>query len=140
MDWLTNVSIVDYSLSTTQKFFEDPIPFQIGYSDNSSYSGELFVDTLRIGETTVENATMALVDNAQDLVQGAGPVGNGIWGINFAIGQANIHILDDTPYEGILQKMKKAGTIKSVSYSLWLDSVGTLLLSLAAESVFIGSR
>ena len=139
MKWLTNGSLVDYSLSTSLEYFEETVPFHIGYSDDSTYDGELFIDTLQIGETTVENATMALVDSAENLVQGAGPVGNGIWGINFPIGQANVRSPDDTPYESILQKMKKHGAIKSVSYSLWLDSLGTLLLSLSAESVFVCS-
>lgn len=129
MNRLTIVSLVDYSLSTSFEA-DDTTPFHIGYSDDSSYDGQLFADTLRIGETAVENATMALVDSSQNLVENAGPVGNGIWGINFPIGQANIQRADDTPYESIVQKMKKGGAIKSVSYSLWLDSLGTLLLSL----------
>ncbi|MCJ1422725.1 hypothetical protein MMC29_000605 [Sticta canariensis] len=121
----------DYSLSTSLQVFDETVSFHIGYGDGSSYDGQIVVDTLQIGETTVENATMALVDSADDLFMGAGPIGNGIWGINFPMGQTNVRRPDDMPYESILQKMKKDGTIKSVSYSLWLDSIdakkGTIL-------------
>lgn len=112
----------DSSSSSTFEPVDDASPFHIEYQDSSSYDGTLFVDTLQIGKTTMESVTMGIVDQSQNIIQ-AGPVGNGIWGINFPIGQANTALQGDQPYTSVLQKMKKAGVIKSVSYSLWLDSI-----------------
>lgn len=105
--------------------------FHISYMDKSSYDGKLFVDTLQIGETTVEHVTMGIVNNAQNSLPG----GAGVWGVSFPIAEANTEQYDQDPddprYQSILQKMKKNGVIKSASYSLWLNSIdsksGTIL-------------
>ena len=119
---------VDPSLSSSFELAENPSHFHIEYSDNSTYDGDLFVDTLQIGKTIVKNVTMAIVDIAENVVD-SGPVGNGIWGINFPTGQANVVLQGDEPYQSVLQKMKKDGVIKSVSYSLWLDTIGMQISS-----------
>lgn len=99
------------------------------------YDGDLFADTLQMAGTTVKNVTMGIVDTAQNVVTGSGPVGNGLWGISFSVGQANTVVHDDPPYKSVLQKMKDAGVIKSIAYSLWLDSIGTLIFSLSLSKV-----
>lgn len=122
------VPLVDPSLSSSFELAENASHFHIEYSDNSTYDGDLFVDTLQIGKTIVKNVTMAIVDIAENVVD-SGPVGNGIWGINFPTGQANVVLQGDEPYQSVLQKMKKDGVIKSVSYSLWLDTIGMQISS-----------
>lgn len=108
--------------------------------DKSSYDGKLFVDTLQIGETTVEHVTMGIVNNAQNSLPG----GAGVWGVSFPIAEANTEQYDQDPddprYQSILQKMKKNGVIKSASYSLWLNSIGELIFSLRDQNDFDYSR
>ncbi|MCJ1269736.1 hypothetical protein MMC22_009629 [Lobaria immixta] len=120
----------DSSTSSSFEVVHDASPFHIKYVDNSEFDGTLFVDTLQIGETVVKNATMAIVDTAQTPVI-SGLVGEGVWGISFPSGESSTDLQGDQPYQSILEKMKQDGVIKSISYSLWLDSIdansGTIL-------------
>ena len=87
------------------------------------YGGSLFVDNFQIGDTIVENVTMAIVDTARNLLKN-NLAGRGIWGISFPLNEANTERQGDQPYQSVLQNMKKDGIIKSISYSLWLNSIG----------------
>lgn len=51
----------DNSSSSTFELIEDASPFHIDYGDKSSYDRELIAETLQIGNTTMENVTMAVV-------------------------------------------------------------------------------
>lgn len=75
---------------------------------------------------------MAIVDTAQNPVL-IGPVGKGVWGISFPSGESNTASHGDQPYQSILEKMKQDGVIKSISYSLWLDSIGMPIFFAFAE-------
>lgn len=136
MHWLTVVPLVDSSSSSSFASLNAAHAFQIEYGDDSSYYGSLFVDRLHIGEATTKNVTMGLVETTQNVVDYGESVDNsGIWGISFPINQAYSAQYGDPPYQSVLQLMKKDGTIKSVSYSLWLDSIGTLIFSIPPTKV-----
>ncbi|MCJ1466173.1 hypothetical protein MMC07_004792 [Pseudocyphellaria aurata] len=121
--WLMILRLVDFSASTSFDGSNAP-PFHIEYGDKSVYDGVLIVDTLQIGETTTKKVTMGLVGSSRNVIIEGEPVGNGLWGISFPNGEANTVLYGDKQYESVLQKMKKNGAIKSISYSLWLDSLG----------------
>lgn len=134
MNRLTGVPPVNPSSSSSFVLPKDASPFEIYYGDNSSYHGSFFVDTLHIGESTTKNVKMGLVQTADNVID-VGPVGMGIWGISVPDDQTSAFLHDPPPYQTVLQLMKKDGTIKSVSYSLWLDSIGTLILAIFPTKV-----
>ena len=122
MNLLITELLVNPNLSSSFQLVKDASPFEIFYIDNSSYVGKLFVDALQIGETIFENVTMGIAEEAQQVNTDCG-----IWGISFPMAQANVNE-GDPPYQSVLEKMKRDGAIKSISYSLWLDSTGGLIL------------
>lgn len=124
---------VDASASSSFDYASNADPFHIEYGDDSAYDGALIVDTLQIGETKMKEVTMGLVDASKNVIEVGEPVGNGLWGISFSVGQANAVLDKVKPYESVLQKMKSDGAIKSMSYSLWLDSLGRPIFFLSLK-------
>ena len=112
--------------STASKTFEeldDLGYFNIGYGDGSQYAGEYFSDNLVIGDSTLKGVTMAVAEEAENLVGDGSAIGNnGLMGIGFDTNEARLdQDPRERPYLGVVSQLKKQGLIKTLSYSLWLD-------------------
>ncbi|KAL9048279.1 MAG: hypothetical protein Q9206_006124 [Seirophora lacunosa] len=103
--------------------------FDITYGDDSEYVGILAQDTITVGDTTLEHAQFALIQQSANTPfaprnsNGStdGFTTNGVWGISFDISQSEAIQDDERPYTGILSLMKSEGFISRMAYSLWLN-------------------
>ena len=111
----------DLRKSKTFHQLDDLGRFDISYEDGSRYSGAYFSDDLVIGDRSLTDVTMALADEAANLVQdGLATDNNGLMGIGFDTNEARVD-QGDKAYLGVLSQLKKQGLIRTLSYSLWLD-------------------
>ena len=111
----------DYQASKTFEQLVDLGDFEISYGDGSSYSGVYFSDNLVIGDSSLKGVTMAVAEQAENLVGDGSAIGNnGLMGIGFDSNEARVD-QGGRAYLGVVSQLKKQGLIKTLSYSLWLD-------------------
>lgn len=107
----------DSSLSSTYVEYEKN-GFEISYEDNSAVAGDYINETLRIGNTVIKNLTMGLA------FQATRPFG--IMGVGYDADESIASTDPDQIYPNIVAQMKAQGIISTLSYSLWLNDLGTL--------------
>ena len=92
--------------------------FRISYQDNSNVTGDYFSDTLTIGTQSIKNMQMGLATLASRDV--------GIMGIGFKSGESIAAIHPDEEYPNVISQLKSQHFINRLSYSLWLNDLGSL--------------
>lgn len=112
-----------YDSSASSSYVEISQGFQIQYQDNSAVAGDYINETLAIGDTVIKDMTMGLAFEATRPF--------GIMGVGY---NADESIASTDPkgiYPNIISQLKAQGFIKTLSYSLWLNDLGTHCLSKA---------
>ncbi|KAL8751104.1 MAG: hypothetical protein Q9184_006176 [Pyrenodesmia sp. 2 TL-2023] len=122
-DFIVQIDTGSIDRSESSTFTTDGEDWEISYGDDSQYAGIIAQDTITIGDTSLENASFALVSQSANVPFGGGDgfTTNGVWGISFDSSQADAVIEGNRPYIGIVGLMKEEGFISRMAYSLWLN-------------------
>ena len=98
--------------------------FNVSYEDNSAAFGNYFNDTLRIGETVINNMTMGLA------LQGDTPFDTlfGVLGIGYDFEESIVGDDPDDIYPNFLDQLVSQGYINTLAYSLWLNDLSKIML------------
>ncbi|KAG9253915.1 candidapepsin-4 precursor [Emericellopsis atlantica] len=97
--------------------------FNISYVDGSGATGDYVTDTLRFGGETVKDFQFGVGYDSSST--------QGIMGIGYPAGEAQVAAADQRTYRNLPAQLAHDGVIKSSAYSLWLNdldsSTGSLL-------------
>ena len=107
----------EYDSSASSSYVDINSDFTIQYEDDSQVAGDYINETLKIGDTVIKDMTMGLAYKATRPF--------GIMGIGY---NADESITSEDPkeiYPDIVSQLKDQGFIKTLSYSLWLNDLGT---------------
>lgn len=128
---IANARIVNPKKSTT---FNETSPdlFSITYVDDNFAKGDWFQDRFEIGGAVVENLTMGLATSTT--------VPYGLVGVGYVSNEASTDY--DRTYPNLPVAMHKAGSIKTIAYSLWLNDLdantGSILFGGIDTGKFVG--
>ena len=106
-----------YDSSASSSYVDISHDFQIQYQDNSAVAGDYINETLAIGDTVIKDMTMGLA------YQATRPFG--IMGIGYNADESIASTDAGAIYPNIVSQLKAQGFIKTLSYSLWLNDLGT---------------
>ena len=109
--------------------------FNISYVDGSSAAGDYVSDTIKIGETTLEDFQFGIGYTSASQ--------QGILGIGYPINEVQVGRARMEPYQNLPAKMVNAGLIRSTAYSLWLNDLdsnkGSILFGGVDNEQFVGT-
>ncbi|UNI21488.1 hypothetical protein JDV02_007475 [Purpureocillium takamizusanense] len=97
--------------------------FNISYVDGTSAFGDYVTDTIRVGDSNLQEFQFGVGYNSTSA--------ENVLGIGYPGNEAQVARLDRKPYQNLPAKMAAAGLIASNAYSLWLNDInantGTIL-------------
>jgi hypothetical protein len=88
---------------------------EINYLDDSHVSGDYFYDTLRIGDSIINNLTMGIGLDTSLI--------HGVVGIGYMANEASVWTAK-LQYDNLPVALAKANATMSIAYSLWLNDLG----------------
>ena len=106
-----------YDSSASSSYVDVSHGFDISYQDNSAVSGDYINETLAMGNTVIKDMTMGLA------YQATRPFG--IMGIGYDADESIAATDPENVYPNIVSQLKAQGFIRTLSYSLWLNDLGT---------------
>lgn len=106
-----------YDSTTSSSYVDVSHGFEISYQDNSAVTGDYINETLRMGNTVIKDMTMGLA------YQATRPFG--IMGIGYDADESIAATDPENIYPNIVSQLKAQGFIRTLSYSLWLNDLGT---------------
>ena len=117
-----NAGSYNVSASSTAQFVNNTMVQM--YADTTQFVGSLYTDTVGVAGVSVQNMTVAVVQNAS--APSNLPI-NGILGIGFAGGEAEVAFNGTPPYPTLLMTMNAQGLINSNTFSLYLNDPSTYI-------------